>query len=143
MPDEVLEEVAMFTFENGDLRTGINLLKSCGNIAEASASREITKEHFDKAVDSLISINIVDTINSLSDTERDLLKVIVGFDDVCKAGELIDEFRQKTGSSIASFNRALDKLEFVRLIDTKFTGKGVRGNAREIILRFNPDDYNI
>ena len=143
LPDEVLEEVAMFTFENGDLRTGINLLKSCGNIAEASASREITKEHFDKAVDSLISINIVDTINSLSDTERDLLKVIVGFDDVCKAGELIDEFRQKTGSSIASFNRALDKLEFVRLIDTKFTGKGVRGNAREIILRFNPDDYNI
>ena len=41
------------------------------------------------------------------------------------------------------FNRALDKLEFVRLIDTKYTGKGVKGNSREIILRFNPDDYVI
>jgi len=143
LPDDVLEQVAMYTFENGDLRTGINLLKSCGNVAEASASREITQEHFDKAVDSLISINISQTINSLSDVEKDLLKLIVEFDDVCKAGELFDKFKEKTGTSKGSFNRALEKLEFVRLIDTKFTGKGVRGNSREIILRFNPDDYVI
>lgn len=143
LSDDVLERVAMYTFENGDLRTGINLLKSCGNVAEASASREITQEHFDKAVDSLISINISQTINSLSDVEKDLLKLIVEFDDVCKAGELFDKFKEKTGTSKGSFNRALEKLEFVRLIDTKFTGKGVRGNSREIILRFNPDDYVI
>ena len=31
----------------------------------------------------------------------------------------------------------------VRLIDTKYTGSGARGNSREIILRFNPDDYQI
>ena len=75
--------------------------------------------------------------------EKDLLKLIVEFDDVCKAGELFDKFKEKTGTSKGSFNRALEKLEFVRLIDTKFTGKGVRGNSREIILRFNPDDYVI
>ena len=54
-----------------------------------------------------------------------------------------EKYKEETGSSYSSFNRALDKLEFVRLVDTKFTGKGVRGNAREIILRFNPDDYEI
>ena len=133
----------MYTFENGDLRTGINLLKSCGNVAEASASREITQEHFDKAVESLVSINITEKISSLSDVERDLLKLITEFDDVCKAGELSERFIEKTGSSKGSFSRALEKLEFVRLIDTKYTGKGVRGNSREIILRFNPDDYVI
>ena len=69
--------------------------------------------------------------------------MIVNHDEVWSAGDLGDEFKQKTGSSYASFNRTLDKLEFVRLIDTKFTGKGVRGNSRQIILRFNPDDYNI
>ena len=143
LPDDILEQVAMYTLENGDLRTGINLLKSCGNVAEASASREITQEHFDKAVDSLISINISQTIDSLSDIEKDLLKIIVDFDDVCMAGELSDKFTEKTGASKGSFSRALEKLEFVRLIDTKFTGKGVRGNSREIILRFNPDDYVI
>ena len=143
LSDDILEQVAMYTHENGDLRIGINLLKSCGNIAEASASREITQEHFDEAVDSLVSINVSETLSLLSDVEKDLLKMIVDWDGVCKAGELAEMFKEKTNSSYASFNRTLDKLEFVRLIDTKFTGKGVRGNSREIILRFNPDEYNI
>ncbi len=141
--DEVLEQVAMYTHENGDLRTGINLLKSCGNIAEADASREITLEHFEKAIDALVSINISETIKSLNDTEKSLLKLIADYEGIYTAGELMELFKQKTGSSYASFNRALDKLEFVRLIDTKYTGKGVKGNSREIILRFNPDDYVI
>ena len=38
------------------------------------------------------------------------------------------------------FNRTLEKLEFLRLIDTKLTGKGIRGNSRQIFLRFDPDD---
>ena len=132
----------MYALENGDLRVGINLLRSCGNIAEADASREITQEHFDNAIDSLVSINVVETLKSLNDQERSILRMIADYDGVYTAGELSELFKQKTGSSYASFNRALDKLEFVRLIDTKFTGKGVRGNSREIILRFNPDDYS-
>ena len=143
LPDDILEQIAMYTFENGDLRTGINLLKSCGNIAEADASREITREHFDKAVDSLISINISETINSLDESEMSLLKLIADYDGVYTSGELVEIFKEKTGSSASSYNRILGKLEFVRLIDTKYTGKGVKGNSREIILRFNPDDYNI
>jgi hypothetical protein len=35
----------------------------------------------------------------------------------------------------------LEKLEFLRLVDTNFTGKGVRGNSREIILRFSREDF--
>lgn len=141
LPDDMLEQIAMYTLENGDLRVGINLLKSCGNVAEASASRQITQEHFDKAVESLVSVNISETIKSLNDTERDILKMIVERGDGCIAKELGDAYKEKTGSSYASFNRTLDKLEFVRLVDTKFTGKGRRGNSRQIILRFNPDDY--
>ena len=70
--NDILEQVAMYTSENGDLRLGINLLRSCGNIAEADASREITQNHFDKAVDSLVSIHIRETLNSLSDSEENL-----------------------------------------------------------------------
>ena len=143
LSDDILEQIAMYTLENGDLRVGINLLKSCGNIAEASASREITQEHFDKAIESLVSINVSETLKSLSDSEKEVLKMIVNHDDVYTAKKLGDEYKQKTGASYASFNRILDKLEFVRLIDTKFTGKGARGNSRQIILRFNPDDYTI
>ncbi|WP_458454829.1 ORC1-type DNA replication protein [Methanobrevibacter sp.] len=141
MSDEILEQISMYTLENGDLRVGINLLRSCGNIAEANASREITQKHFEQAIESLVSINIVETLKSLSENERSILKMIADYDGVYSAGELSELFKQKTGSSYASFNRALEKLEFVRLIDTKFTGKGAVGNSREIILRFNPDDY--
>ena len=143
LSDDILEQIAMYTLENGDLRVGINLLRSCGNIAEASASREITQEHFDAAIESLVSINVVETLKSLNDAEKELLKMIIDFDGIYTAGELGDDYKQKTGSSYASYNRTLDKLEFVRLIDTKYTGKGVRGNSREIILRFNPEDYEI
>lgn len=143
LSDEVLEQIAMYTYENGDLRIGINLLKSCGNIAEADASREILEKHYEKAIDSLVSVNIEGTINSLNDTEKALLKIIADYDGVYTAGELFELFEDKTGARRSSFNRTLDKLEFVRLIDTKFTGKGVKGNSREIILRFNPDEYVI
>ena len=143
LSDEILEQIAMYTYENGDLRIGIKLLNNCGNIAEADASREILQKHYDEAIDSLVSINIEQTILTLNDSEKELLRLIADYDGVYTAGELSEIFKEKTNSSYASFNRALDKLEFVRLVDTKFTGKGVKGNSREIILRFNPDDYSI
>ena len=142
MPDEILEQIANYTYEKGDLRVGINLLKSTGNIAEANASKQIKQEHYDEAVSSLISVNLLETLKSLTNIEKSLLEIIIDSDKVLTAGELSELFIKKENVSYASFNRTLDKLEFLRLIDTKFTGKGVRGNSREIILRFNPNDYN-
>ena len=141
--DDILEQIAMYTLESGDLRVGINLLRSCGNIAEADASREITQEHFDMAVDTLVSVNVSENLKNLNDTEMTILKLISDKEGLYTAGELSKICKEKYGLTYASFNRAIDKLEFVRLIDTNYTGKGVRGNGREIILRFNPDDYNL
>ena len=143
LPDDILEQIAMYTVDNGDLRIGINLLRSCGNIAEADASRQITQEHFDKAIDSLVSVNVSETLKSLNDSEKEILKLISEFEGMHTSGELSEIYKERTGSSYASFNRTIDKLEFVRLIDTKYTGKGAVGNSREIILGFNPDDYDL
>ena len=49
MADEIIEEIANHTIEVGDLRVGIDLLRVCGNIAEANASRSITLEHVEEA----------------------------------------------------------------------------------------------
>ena len=143
LADEILEQIAMYTFENGDLRTGISLLRSCGNIAEADASREITQKHYDKAVESLVSFNISQVLSSLTDNERSLLRLIIENKPNITAGELGDIFSENEKVSYSSFARTLDKLEFLRLIDTKYTGSGSRGNSREVILRFNPDDFEI
>lgn len=139
--EEIIEEIAMYTYEKGDLRIGINLLRTCGNIAESEAAREITKEHLDKAIGSLVPIDLSQTLNSLNDTERALLDIIMDSEEIYTAGNLSELFKEEKGVSYATFNRTLEKLEFLRLIDTKFTGKGVRGNSREIIPRFTSNDY--
>ena len=138
--DEIIEEIANHTLEVGDLRVGIDLLRVCGNIAEANASRKITLEHLEEAVTKQGSIHLAEIINSLNDIERTLLRAVVESDEVLTAGDLSKQFKEEAGVSYATFNRTLEKLEFLRLVDTKFTGKGVRGNSREIILRFSPDD---
>ena len=138
--DEVIEGIANHTIEVGDLRVGIDLLRVCGNIAEANASRAITLEHVEEAVAKQGSIHLMETINSLNDIERTLLKAVVESDEILTAGELSKQFKEEANVSYATFNRTLEKLEFLRLVDTKFTGKGVRGNSREIILRFDKED---
>lgn len=138
--DEVLEEITNHTVDVGDLRVGIDLLRVCGNIAERHASRVITLEHVEEAVNKQGSVNLAQTIKSLNDVEKTLLKAIVESDEILTAGELSGQFKTQAGVSYATFNRTLEKLEFLRLIDTKYTGKGVRGNSRQIILRFSPED---
>jgi cell division control protein 6 len=55
-------------------------------------------------------------------------------------GDIYKHLNENKPLSYASFDRALKKLEFMRIIDTKFTGKGKRGNTRLIMLRFNHED---
>ena len=142
LPEDILEQIATYTFENGDLRVGINLLRNCGNIAEANASREITQEHFEKAIDSLVSMNTLEALKTLNPVEKSLLKMICNFNNDCTASELSEIFKNETDSSYSTFNRTLNKLEFVRLIDVIYTQNG-RKKSRKIVLRFNPDKYTI
>lgn len=141
MPDEILEQISNYTYEKGDLRVGINLLKSIGNIAESQASKTIKQEHYDEAINSLIPINLLETIKSLSDIEKSLIEILINSDKILTAGEASKLFIKKENTSYASFNRIIEKLEFLRLIDTKLTGKGTRGNSRQLIPRFNLKDY--
>ena len=138
--DELLDEITEYTVSNGDLRVGIDLLRISGNLAEAEASKTIERKHIKEALKNTGSINLIYTLKSLSDDEKTLLDLIRLSDIDLTAGELYDQFSKKTKSSYASFNRILNKLEFLRLIDTRFTGKGVKGNSRIIILRFDAQE---
>lgn len=141
--EDILEEIVERTSESGDLRVGIDLLRVCGNLAESEASRTIENKHLNEALKRTGPASLAHTLNSLSDLENSLLELIINFEDEnLTAGSLYELFKQNTGTSYSSFNRTLDKLEFLRLIDTKFTGKGMRGNSRLIILRFSQDEIN-
>lgn len=138
--DELLDEITEHASSSGDLRVGIDLLRISGNLAEADASKTIEEKHIKEALKSTGSINLTYTLKSLSDDEKVLLDIIRLSEDDLTAGSLYNAFNKRISSSYASFNRILNKLEFLRLVDTNFTGKGVKGNSRVVILRFDPEE---
>jgi cell division control protein 6 len=141
--EEILDEVAEETSSIGDLRVGIDLLGLLGNIAEADASRTIEERHLKTALQSSSSISLKNTLENLSEKERTLLELIIESEDQqLIAGNLYKNLNDKKPLSYASFDRLLNKLEFLRLIDIEFTGKGSKGNARVIVLRFHPQEIN-
>ncbi len=143
LSDEILDEIVDFTNSTGDLRVGIDLLRTTGNFAEADASRNIENKHLERALQDFDSQSLKNTINNLTDDEKGLLEVIVGQkEDNPTAGDLYNLLNEKRPLSYASFDRALKKLEFMRVIDTKFTGKGKRGNTRQVMLRFNHEEVD-
>ena len=127
--DELINQIADHASAAGDLRIGIDLLRVSGNFAEADASRTIEQKHLMEALKNTNSTSLKSTLKILSEDEKILLKTIIEFDtEDLVAGELFESFNKKTSTSYASFDRTLNKLEFLRLIDTRFTGKGVKGN---------------
>lgn len=142
MSDEILDEITENTSAIGDLRVGIDLLGMVGNVAEADASRTIEEKHLEVAMQNTTSISLTKTLQNLSETEKTLLELIVkSKDEHLIAGNLYKNLTGIKPLSYASFDRILNKLEFLRLIDIKFTGRG-KGNARVIVLRFHPQEIN-
>ena len=139
--DDLLNLIAEHASEVGDLRMGIDLLRVSGNFAEADASKTIEEKHLKQALSNTSSANLKSTLKTLSNEDKLLLKAIAKYEsDDLIAGDLYKSFNQINPTSYASFDRKLNKLEFLRMIDTKFTGKGVKGNSRLIILRFDSED---
>lgn len=136
--DNLIEMITDFTMDNGDLRLGIDLLRMSGNNAEIKASRVITEEDVLKAIDSSSSVSLGYIINTLSDNEKNLLLFIsrVNMKEIT-SGDLYKLYNRENKISYAAYNRLINKLEFLRLIDTNYTGNGKKGNSRFITLRFD------
>jgi cell division control protein 6 len=137
--DEVLGKVAKYAFDQADLRVGIELLRKSALIAESEASRKIKEEHVEKAYGGSRLVNLRHLLKSLSPEETGVIEILADMGKI-DSGELYETFKQKTGQSYTKFYRILDKLESIRLIDTKFTGKGKRGRTRNIILRYEGEE---
>ncbi|MDD6286462.1 ORC1-type DNA replication protein [Candidatus Methanosphaera massiliense] len=135
---DLIEKIAMYTYERGDLRLGIDLLRISGNNAEVKASKIITNEDVEKAFNSANSVSLKYVLDTLSEKEQDLLRFITRITTKnITSGELFKEYNREKKISYATYNRLINKLEFLRLIDTTYTGAGQKGNSRYINLRFD------
>lgn len=136
--DELIEKITDYTFNNGDLRLGIDLLRMSGNNAEVKASRVITEEDVDKAFESSSRISLKYIVDTLSEKEQNLLRFIsrVNKKEIT-SGDLFKAYNRENKVSYPTYNRLINKLEFLRLIDTTYTGFGKKGKSRYISLRFD------
>ena len=139
--EDLIETITDYTYESGDLRLGIDLLRISGNNAEINASRTITGEDVEKAIDSAASTSLKYILETLNEKEQRLLLYIArASEDELTSGKLYKGYKRECDISYATFNRLINKLEFYRLIDTVYTGTGNKGNSRIITLRFDSKD---
>ena len=139
--DDILELIANHTFDGGDLRVGIELLRMSTLNAETDASKIIDAKHVEAALSTSRLMNLSNILQTLDTGELELMKMISKVDKM-QSGELFKIFEKNRKESYTKFYRSLDKLEALRLIDTKFKGKGMKGRTREIIARFMMDEIN-
>ncbi|MFQ5887164.1 MAG: ORC1-type DNA replication protein [Candidatus Hydrothermarchaeales archaeon] len=135
--DQLLEEISRHASTHGDLRLGIELLRICALIAESDSSRVIERRHIEEAYKRSKLVAIKDLLGALNDDEKDLIKTIADYNEEgISSGDLYNRHSKSAKVSYTHFYRILDKLESVKLIDTKFTGEGKRGRTRLITLRY-------
>ena len=136
--DSLIEKITDYTMEYGDLRLGIDLLRISGNNAEFNASRIISEEDVQKAFESAGGISLKYILDTLSDNEQNLIRFISRINEKnITSGDLFKAYNRENKISYATYNRLINKLEFIRLIDTTYTGTGNKGNSRYISLRFD------
>ena len=114
-----------------------------GNNAEIRASKTITDDDVTKAINSADSMSIEYVLENLSQQEASMLYFISSLKDKnITSGKLYEKYNRKNKISYATYNRIINKLEFLRLIDTTYTGLGQKGNSRYVALRFDKEIIN-
>ncbi len=136
--DKLIEKIAGYAFEHGDLRVGIELLRVSGIIAEAEASRSICERYVEKAYGSSKLVSMKLLISSLSSNEKALLRLIADSEEAI-SGNIYQKFKETAGVSYTKFYRMIEKLENLKFIETYQLTPG-RGRSRRIVLKHQKED---
>jgi len=132
LSDALLTYIADKTYDSGDLRTGIDLMRRSGLLAEKDAVRKITKEHIDKALGAQPEARREESTDKLLEEDKTLLDLIKKKESWV-SGDLYKEYKEKTGTGVKKYNELLAKIEKLNLIKTEYR-TGIRGRSREITI---------
>jgi archaeal cell division control protein 6 len=129
--EEALELIAEKAYEAQDVRSGIYLLKESGDIAEFDASREINKEHAQKAIDKLNKLNV--RSDRIENKDGKILKIIKENNN-----KTTSEIHKIYGDDISykTFLRRLKDLEKNHLVELVEENKGEGKRTRVKIKEF-------
>ncbi|MFC4540605.1 ORC1-type DNA replication protein [Halosolutus amylolyticus] len=135
---ETLERVAELTAESGDLRVGIDLLRRAGLNAEMRASRTVEMEDVEEAYEKSKYISLSRSLSNLTDTERALLEVVAN-NDGDQAGDVYEEFHERTDLGYTRYSEIVNKLDQLGLIAADYADVDGRGRSRSLSLAYDRD----
>lgn len=125
---EAFDLIVRKTFESGDIRKGLSLLKSSGEVAEFESSREILLKHVEKALDKLEI-----RVKKISEESEDILKLIKAHKNK-SVKDLFEVYSAQGGNkSYRTFHRRLKELESSKLISIKEINKGFEEGRTNIV----------
>lgn len=116
--NKALELITDKTFELGDIRTGLFLLREAGSNAESKASKKVLEEHAQSAIQKLKDFKIQSSLN-LEKEEKQILEVIKKNSGKTTT-ELFQIYKKQGGKkTYRTFSRKLEDLKKSKMISLK------------------------
>lgn len=128
--DEALKAIAEKTFELGDIRAGLFLLKEAGATAEEEGSKKIAVKHANAAITKLKDFSGPKDVE-IDDEGKKILELIKG-NSGSSSKQIFEIFSKDSTKSYRTFSRKVKDLEEAGKIEVESSG-----NA--FILRFKED----
>ncbi len=132
--EDAFENIVDMAAKYHDVRVGIKLLKSAGEIAERDSSKKVMKKHAEDAISKTENFKIKSS-DSFTEEEKLIL-------NVCKEcsgqriGKLYDYYLSVGGGkSEKTLKRKLESLAKKGVIDLELSGEGLRGKSSIIKYR--------
>jgi cell division control protein 6 len=138
VPTDVLDRVAELTDEAGDLRVGIDLLRRAGLHAESRASKTVELQDVEAVYEEAKHIHLSRNLRALSETERALVETVAECGGE-QAGDVYDQFNDRTDLGYTRYTEIVNKLDKLGLIEAEYEELEGRGRSRTIRLSHDPE----
>lgn len=123
-----LDLIALRSFDSGDVRVGLHLLREAGLAAEDSLSKKISADHVKKALNKMDGFSIKPE-EDLVDDAKAILALIKQQEEL-KIGDLFKLYQEKDPeANYKTFQRRIDRLSQGGFIDAKKVVGGKDGTT--------------
>jgi cell division control protein 6 len=129
----LLKQIANITYNKGDLRVGLFMLREAARNAENNQHKAITEADIKPIISQLENTKIGEE-EKLNSDEKKIIESIKEHNGGV-AGAVYDSYKKKGGElSYRSFKRYVTRLETLGLTKTEETGAGFKGKSTKISL---------
>ena len=142
--EQVLEAcVEHVAVQSRDVRRMLDLLRVCGEMAEAQGEVRVETKHFAKATERFDQDHYKGLFGSLAETQMNLLFILSRLYEVeevtsASTNQVYQRYKELSGAKAASYRRVasiLKEMEVMNLIGVRNVSKGRGGRSGEVWLK--------